>query len=712
MKSSKWHCVNKNQPCPICEKPDWCAASADKSVVACRRVQSGAFKTKTDKAGVPVYLHRRDGSSRLQDSAPPLSSAGENVPDRADADTLGSVYSALLAAFPISEPHRASLRSRGLSERDIDDRGYATLPVQGRARVAADLHQRFGEKLSRVPGIVTKTRDGKPYLTIAGAAGILVPVRDIEGRIVAIMVRRDGDAEGPRYTYLSSRKAGGPSPGSPVHVPRGVVGPSGVVRVTEGTLKADIAHALSGLATLGLPGLGATDSAIQILHQLGATTVRLALDNDARDKLPVARALANLAERAAVAGIEVELEVWPGTHKGIDDALASGVAIEVVKGEDARRAIAEILASATPPGPLDRLAEVLAIGGAEGLFRNEELLQELSQIAETNPAEFACCRAQLQPAGVKLRDFDRAIAPLRETIRASRPKPDTASDYSIVGGRIVRHVQTQNGLTDVLLANFACRIVEEVVRDDGVERSVTFAIEGTLQDGTPLPRVEVPADDFKYMSWPVKFWGTRAVVFAGMSIADHLRCAIQLLSGDVSRQTVYTHTGWREIDGNWCYLHAGGAIGSDGPAAGISVSLPDALAKYELPSPPDQPVLCEAVRASLRVLDVAPDHITISLLGGVFRSVLGPCDSAIHLAGLTGTGKSELSALVQQHFGAGTEARHSEATSKRPLRSKAFRKFDQVIANVAVEVPIEVNVTIGDQAGTVTQRNLATKKAV
>jgi hypothetical protein len=181
------------------------------------------------------------------------------------------------------------------------------------------------------------------------------------------------------------------------------------------------------------------------------------------------------------------------------------------------------------------------------------------------------------------------------------------------------------------------------------------------------------------MRWPIEQWGTRAVVLAGASTADHLRTALQLLSGDVPRRTTYGHTGWREIDGQWVYLHATGAIGADGSAPGVSVALPDALAGYVLPDPPSGRALTDAMRASLRVLDVAPDRVTVRLLGAAYRAVLASCDSALDLAGPTGQGKTELAALCQQHFGAGMIARHlpgSWASTGNALEGMAFAAKD------------------------------------
>src|SRR5438874_785271 len=55
--------------------------------------------------------------------------------------------------------------------------------------------------------------------------------------------------------------------------------------------------------------------------------------------------------------------------------------------------------------------------------------------------------------------------------------------------------------------------------------------------------------------------------------------ALQMLSSDVRRETVYAHTGWRDVGGRWVYLHAGGAIGADGPSARLRVALPPHLTR-------------------------------------------------------------------------------------------------------------------------------------
>jgi hypothetical protein len=638
------------------------------------RVEGGCWRSGEQKDGAAYYLHRLDGKTTPK-PLPPPPPPGPGAP-RADADLLHRAYSGLLARLQLSKAHREALRGRGLSDAEIDRREYRSLPVQGRARLAGELRELHGDALLTVPGFILKPGEGgKPYLTIAGAKGLLVPVRDPAGRVVALLVRRDGKKDepkgkddGPRYSYLSSARHGGPGPGTPAHVPLGVAAPCPTCRLTEGPLKADVAQALSGVPTVGAASAGSWRLALDAIAALGAATVRLAFDADALDNPRVARDLTNCAEAAEAAGLAVAVERWDGADgKGIDDLLAAGKTPELLTGEAARAAIGEAVAAATagepPPAPdeLERLGAVLADGGAAALFADRPLLQALARLAAADPAAFAARRAALKGL-VSVRDLDTALKPFQiEQARERPPVLLNAAGYRVSSGCIVRERLTADGPVEVPLCNFSARITEVVTRDDGAEQTSLFTLAGELADGRELPPVPVPTADFNGMGWVTTAWYGAAVVYAGQGTRDHLRAAIELLSPERSRRTVYTQTGWRRIGDAWLYLHAGGAIGVDGPAPGVEVSLPDALAGYVLPVPSEGRALAEAIRASLRVLDVAPDRVTVPLLGAVCRAVLGPCDCALHLAGPTGAGKTELAALAQQHYGAGLDARHLPA---------------------------------------------------
>jgi hypothetical protein len=657
------------------------------------RVEEDAWRSGRDRTGARYHLHRLNGAARPDSTLPP---SGPGAP-RAGGDLLYRVYSALLARLQLSSAHREALRRRGLSDEQIDRLGYRTLPARGRARLARDLREQFGDALLSVPGFVVKQGEGgRTYLTIAGSAGLLVPVRDLAGRIIALKCRSDNPGpSGCRYSYLSSVKYGGPSPGSPAHVPLGVQAPAEVVRLTEGELKADVATVLSGLPTVGAASAAAWKSVLDLLPALGCKTVRLAFDADAFDNGLVSRALADCFEAGGDRGLAVELERWDKADgKGIDDLLAAGKAPEVLTGDAARAAIREALAAATAseptpaPDELDRLPGVLANGGAAALFSDRALLQALARLASADPAAFAARRANLKGL-LSLRELDAALKPFRrEQAREQPPVLLTEAGYRIDAGRICRVRGTPDGGTALVpLCNFTAQITEVVTRDDGVEQTALFTLTGALDHGRELPPVQVPAAEFAGLGWVTTAWHGEAIVYAGQGTRDHLRAAIELLSPNRARRIVYMHTGWRQIGGAWHFLHAGGAIGPDGPAAGVEVSLPGPLAGFALPGPPQGENLAEAVRASLALLDgLAPDRITFPLLATVYRAALGEApgaiDLSVFLAGPHGAGKSELAALSQQHFGAGLDARHlpgSWSSTANALEGLAFAAKDTLL---------------------------------
>jgi hypothetical protein len=695
--------VSAAHPCPICARGHWCSISTDGRLAACRRVEAGAWRTKIDKAGAPVYLHRLDGTSAPPPAPPPP--PGGPGPERADADTLHQIYGALLAALPLSTAHRDNLRRRMLRDAEIDQRGYGTLPVRGRAAVARGLQDRFGDVVLRVPGVIVRDGQRGPYLTLAGAAGLVVPVRDPQGRVVAVKVRRD-NSDGSRYSCLSSAKYGGPGPGSSAHVPLGVQAPAEVLRVTEGELKADLSTLLSSLPTISAPGATNWRLSLDTIKALQAKTVRLAFDADARAKRPVAQALLACAGALAAEGLAVELERWDiSDGKGLDDLLAAGKQPELLKGDAAVAAVQKIAEAAGVPLPgggrtgeigpeeaealLDQLARFPERIDTDFLLRDRDLMRGLVRLSIDDPLGYARARAKCKDHGVALGALDYAVKRLRaEAIRDRPPPAGTAGPYQATEAGIIHLKPTPSGPVAVSLSNFNARIVEQITVDDGAERRLTLAVQGNLADGTPLPRADVPADKFAWMRWPLESWGTRAVVSAGPGASDHLRAALQMLSGNVPTRTIYSHTGWLKEGERWYFLHAAGAIGPDGPAADIDVSLAEPLAGLALPNPPHGEDLTRAVRASLALLDgLAPDRIMFPLVAALCRAALGEApgalDLSLHLAGPHATGKSELAALAQQHYGAGLDARHlpgSWLSTGNSLEARAFAAKDVLFA--------------------------------
>src|SRR5918995_4663655 len=350
MSNIGWHSVSTDSPCHVCGKPDWCSVSSDGKKAICRRMHNGTGEPKVDTSGQEYWLYELNGHRELISSEDVPKQAGE-ITEKADPQTLDQVYGTLLDQLALSPAHRQDLHRRGLTEACIKRSGYRTLPLNGREELAQTLVEHFGaEVCSQVPRLY-ENEAGR--FSIAGSAGMLVPVRDVEGRIVALKIRADEAGEGSKYTcskytYLSSTKYGGPGPGSQVHVPLHDELDLSVVRLTEGELKAEIATALTGTLTVSMPGVSSWRPALEVPRSLGSGVVHLAFDADAKQNEQVARALREAYRTLKERGFEVLLETWSRElGKGIDDLLASGHEPTLLAGEDAHAAVNEIVVEAT-----------------------------------------------------------------------------------------------------------------------------------------------------------------------------------------------------------------------------------------------------------------------------------------------------------------------------------------------------------------------------
>ncbi len=233
-------------------------------------------------------------------------------------------------------------------------------------------------------------------------------------------------------------------------------------------------------------------------------------------------------------------------------------------------------------------------------------------------------------------------------------------------------------LSQVQLTSYTAAIVTNVRLDDGVESRREFEIASELM-GRPY-RFTIPAAEFAGMDWPIKTMGPAAITYPNQR--EYARTAIQSFSLTAEERCIYTHAGWRQLNGQWCYLYSGGAIAASGLIENVEVRLGGSLAMCQLQLPADSDALITAVRASLRLVDLGPPGITFPLLCAVYRAVMGDTDFAVHLAGETGTFKSELAALCQQHFGAGMDRTHlpgSWSSTANSLEVLAFLAKDMLM---------------------------------
>jgi hypothetical protein len=286
-------------------------------------------------------------------------------------------------------------------------------------------------------------------------------------------------------------------------------------------------------------------------------------------------------------------------------------------------------------------------------------------------------------AGHGVDDLDsHATTELREQHVGEDENPPEV--YLATPQGIVWNKPTRDATAPTPLTNFVAKIVSDIVEDDGAEEKHTFEIEARLHERQR--RFEVPASRFVSMNWVAEHLGASAFVYPGFGYEKHAAVAIQSLSGEITERRYFAHTGWRRIEGEWAYLHAGGAIGLKGPLTGVEVAMSDGrLGDCMLPEPPDDEALAEAVRAALRFLDLTPPEVAYPLVAAVYRAPLGeasPVDLSVHLVGPTGAYKTEITALTQAHYGAAFNGRNLPGnweSTDNSLEKQAFLLKDAVL---------------------------------
>lgn len=239
-----------------------------------------------------------------------------------------------------------------------------------------------------------------------------------------------------------------------------------------------------------------------------------------------------------------------------------------------------------------------------------------------------------------------ATTELREPPRGEGEDPIADVPYRNTRSGLVYDKPTQDGSTPVPLTNFTARIVADVARDDGAEVQRAFEIQTRLNNRHK--RFSVPAAKFSGMGWPTEHLGASAIVYPGFSVKDHARAAIQMLSEEIEERRVFTHTGWRKIDGVWVYLHGGGTIGPAEGTEGFEVQLDESLSLYAQPESSEGEALKKAIRASLGIWEMAPDELVIPQHAGTFRAAMGESDFS------TLPGKPARASLNSRHSASNT----------------------------------------------------------
>lgn len=233
-----------------------------------------------------------------------------------DIDARHETYAALLGKLSLASDHRANLLSRGLTDEQIRTFGYKTMPVVGFSALAKQL-QAEGYYLGGVPGFY-HTKDGG-WTFIQERRGILIPARDQDGKIQGLQIRLDKIKKG-KFRWISSiGKQDGCKAEGWTHM---IGSPKPTVLLTEGPLKADVIHYITGQSVIAVPGVNSLKhlkETLEYVQSQGTTKIMTCFDMDYLKNPHVRDGYYNLANILAEVGIEYGTYLWDPQFKGLAD---------------------------------------------------------------------------------------------------------------------------------------------------------------------------------------------------------------------------------------------------------------------------------------------------------------------------------------------------------------------------------------------------------
>ena len=313
--------------CPCCDenpRKKHLNINLKKEVFRCPRcgISGGIFDLYALYTGVPRDKVRKELVERL---GPPelithqkkkvVSEQKEECP-LADIESRNHAYATLLSKLSLAADHKENLLSRGLKESEIERLGYKTTPVVGMSAIAKQL-QSEGLSLVGVPGFY-RDKNGA-WTFVHEKRGILIPVRDRFGRIQGLQIRRDNVSRRKFRWVSSAEMEDGCRAEGWTHLAGKV---RSTILLTEGPMKADVIHALTGLTVLAVPGVNSLTQLAMTLEDLrseGLAEIKTAIDMDFATNHHVQNGYNSLLQLLGDMGLTFGTYLWDPRYKGLDD---------------------------------------------------------------------------------------------------------------------------------------------------------------------------------------------------------------------------------------------------------------------------------------------------------------------------------------------------------------------------------------------------------
>lgn len=256
------------------------------------------------------------------------------------------IYQMILDNITLDKKHYINLVNRGFQKDSIEKNNYKSWPYR-RAQLASIITDQFN--VEKIPGF---WRDENGIWNLAGAAGLVVPVRNFDSSIESFKIRIDSADSHGKYISLSTNPKKNKS--NEIKYPEGTQASTSVhypltskefasetLVITEGEIKADLVclH-MQNVYCVSIPGVLTWEWALHAVDQLKPKKILLAFDADKNKECSsskpestsfvVAKSLAKMYLALKEKNLNVKILDWNEQYgKGIDDVLVAGFADKI-----------------------------------------------------------------------------------------------------------------------------------------------------------------------------------------------------------------------------------------------------------------------------------------------------------------------------------------------------------------------------------------------
>lgn len=283
-------------------------------VTGCNRKDANRIMREYIKK--PTFNAKREQEEyqKAVESAPKLVKlAPKSVIDR--------TYRLFLAACVLREEHRNNLIRRGLCDKEISHYGFRSVPFKNECKAIIEQLLESGCSLKGVPGFYEEQGEWKIAASYKNR-GFFVPMINIKGQCLGLQIRLDSPTHNAKYIWFSSARYDNGCARTSIPTFSNIWQIGNSVCITEGGLKAYVAHAHSGVTFIGIPGVTQYKLLPLLFSQLqkrGVTTIADCFDMDYKTNPNVQQARKRLKAEIINAGFRYVRYEWDERYKGIDD---------------------------------------------------------------------------------------------------------------------------------------------------------------------------------------------------------------------------------------------------------------------------------------------------------------------------------------------------------------------------------------------------------